>query len=802
MCGLLSKRSGLLNFFAYSTINDTRLVESMVAALWTACQSTYAPQSVSRLLQAVNESGFINGPLYHHLVVHVDKLTAAFVSSVVGILNSLLHHLPSSSLGNVTQVLSQLNQWKQRNGHETSAVEDVQSAEETMRDVTKQVKGGDLLRDQEKPVVDVEEPPDDFRKIATMPSAAEIQRDEPPFLRANVVYGAYRDVDHYLDVQYRLLREDFICPLREGLRTLREYVDKNIPVSRISDIRFYRGVQILTPYCTQRSVMYQARFDVTQFPRVRWESSKRLIFGSLIGISKDNFETIIFGMVANQNPDSLKEGYVDFCFEDDNACMIDPNPYTVYQMVECSAYFEAYRHVLPGLQEIESDNLPFKRHLLNQASAKGDVHVPRYLSDYNKSYDFGCLVKAGGTRRMWENVPILNLKEWPSAERLGLDDSQYSALQTAMTREFVTIQGPPGTGKTFIGLKIVQLLLRNHRHWMADQSPILIVCFTNHALDQFLEGIIDMCELEPGDLVRVGGRSSSENQTLKACGVFNVKKEREIRGTLNTQGAIMDTREEMNELQAEITCLVGQMECVRKWVIHEVHLQQFMTETQSHSLCIRDGYGQGCFSHFRRWLQLDDYSSNGDDGHPIAAENVRGEEDNEIVEDDEDEVRRLEQERQVEENSSSLSQRDQHLKSIQEASQAFQQQMGVAVEGQEEYPNDDDRNPNAWETRKGKSKHGRKKASGKTASRRKHYEPMSEAEWLAVDDVWALPLRDRWRLYNFWASSFCEEKSVYVRNVSTHYNRCSSRLNELNSEDDYQVGLRSASTVSLSFRRW
>lgn len=45
-------------------------------------------------------------------------------------------------------------------------------------------------------------------------------------------------------------------------------------------------------------------------------------------------------------------------------------------------------------------------------------------------------------------------------------------------------------GKTYVGLKIVQALLRNESVWQisAQKFPILVVCYTNHALDQFLEG--------------------------------------------------------------------------------------------------------------------------------------------------------------------------------------------------------------------------------------------------------------------------------------------------------------------------
>jgi len=51
-----------------------------------------------------------------------------------------------------------------------------------------------------------------------------------------------------------------------------------------------------------------------------------------------------------------------------------------------------------------------------------------------------------------------------------------------------------GTGKTYLGVKIAELLLHNRSVWCPqteENSPILMVCQTNHALDQFLEHIIN-----------------------------------------------------------------------------------------------------------------------------------------------------------------------------------------------------------------------------------------------------------------------------------------------------------------------
>lgn len=107
-------------------------------------------------------------------------------------------------------------------------------------------------------------------------------------------------------------------------------------------------------------------------------------------------------------------------------------------------------------------------------------------------------------------VPILERYHRPDAEALGLDPSQTEALYAALTQKLVVIQGPPGTGKTFLGLKIVQALLHNKKYWVGtlkpEPVPILVICFTNHALDQFLEGISKFTS----QIVRIGGQSKNE----------------------------------------------------------------------------------------------------------------------------------------------------------------------------------------------------------------------------------------------------------------------------------------------------
>jgi hypothetical protein len=124
-------------------------------------------------------------------------------------------------------------------------------------------------------------------------------------------------------------------------------------------------------------------------------------------------------------------------------------------------------------------------------------------------------------------INVLNPFEWKKIVDFGLDHSQMAALQNAITHELSVIQGPPGTGKTYIGLKFVELLLSNRKLWYKVKDTedcwnkqneqedklgnhIMVMCYTNHALDQFLEGILDLKGKVGTNMVRIGGRCKNE----------------------------------------------------------------------------------------------------------------------------------------------------------------------------------------------------------------------------------------------------------------------------------------------------
>ena len=335
-----------------------------------------------------------------------------------------------------------------------------------------------------------------YCSMPILPRVAEITQNSKPNLECNKIEGSYDDWNHYLGVQFCLLREDFISPLRQGIY---DYSHGDQHRSK-QHIRVYKHVYVNEPVCLYSGIGFQLHFDASHLRHVHWEHSRRLIFGCLLCLSSDEFTTVWFASVVKRDPKLLKEGYITVKFEGDvNGFEIEPQ--TEFTMVESTAYFEAYRHILCRLQTVRTPP-PFKAYIVD-CRPPDPLPPPSYLSgNPNACFDLTAL---GVT----DPVQLLDPRAWPHHEEVDLDQSQLAAVQMALTQELSLIQGPPGTGKTYIGLKIVEVLLQNKQIWDPNvTSPILVVCYTNHALDQFLEGILKFNDKTR--IVRIGGRSKSE----------------------------------------------------------------------------------------------------------------------------------------------------------------------------------------------------------------------------------------------------------------------------------------------------
>ncbi|CAG8614227.1 15877_t:CDS:10, partial [Racocetra fulgida] len=303
-----------------------------------------------------------------------------------------------------------------------------------------------------------------FRSIPLIPTPEELLDDRRIDLPINKIEESYESIDEYLETHYSLMREDFIRSLRVGIQRLRnpDKVDKD--KDRNTDIRIYE-------------------------------------------------HTMKFAIVASRPLELLGKPYdlqVEVSFKPEDAEFVWPEK--GYTMVESTTYFEAYRHIMNVLQNLDPKSLPFKSQIVDLVT---DIDEPEYLKRRHPVYEFKNISSFEKIKENYGTSRIDISKEWPPLEILdtSLHSSQYEALKQMLTKRLALIQGPPGTGKTYVGLTAVQLLIEN------TSGTIMIACQTNHALDQFLEGIQ---KFEP-KIVRLGSRS--QNEEIKKLTLFEIRRE-------------------------------------------------------------------------------------------------------------------------------------------------------------------------------------------------------------------------------------------------------------------------------------
>lgn len=270
--------------------------------------------------------------------------------------------------------------------------------------------------------------------------------------------------------------------------------------------------------------------------RNKWEHSRALQFRALVCLwlhpLGSTVPQLIFCYVAERDETKMVGKYkaeisLQPCDLSKSAVLVkaiqnDSNQEQL--IIEGPGLFEAVRPVLAALQSIRAGSLPFAEIFAPVVTVPGALvsyprlppNAPEFVLP-SKSFDLSCLVlpTASGklTKCKFAVADILTFtpKQW--THYFGIDGTQAEAIKSFFKQEVVVIQGPPGTGKTFIGTKLVELLVNNvikpaeaaaannqlnaFGHLALAAAPptptrrrILCVCYTNHALDQFLEGIL------------------------------------------------------------------------------------------------------------------------------------------------------------------------------------------------------------------------------------------------------------------------------------------------------------------------
>ncbi|TKA68558.1 hypothetical protein B0A55_11214 [Friedmanniomyces simplex] len=173
----------------------------------------------------------------------------------------------------------------------------------------------------------------------------------------------------------------------------------------------------------------------------------------------------------------------------------------------------AFRPTLQAIQAMSvSLDVPFADILAPVSTASNpnrdiDVGPPSYATRPGFRFDLSAVTGVGAELYVDPAHDIHDIESMTArlTAQSKLDYGQAQAVVSSLLRSFALIQGPPGTGKSYTGMQLIKILLDNKK--AGDLGPIICVCYTNHALDQGLERLVDEGILK---IVRIGGSSKSE----------------------------------------------------------------------------------------------------------------------------------------------------------------------------------------------------------------------------------------------------------------------------------------------------
>ncbi|KAJ3208135.1 hypothetical protein HDU82_002890 [Entophlyctis luteolus] len=442
-----------------------------------------------------------------------------------------------------------------------------------------------------------------IKDVSVIPPMDELTATQQPSLPGN--FQSIKEAhwlppgpERLIDTHFRLLREDLVGPLKANIKGFCSYLqsrkskgklqmnasgrlvgnsekaDMSLELSQV-DVNVYFGVKLsgflLHPRAGVSAIF---RFDKPKCcPTHRkeeknfWKSSDRLACGMLVGLVfqlKENVNleslTIIFGTVAERDEGKLAEK--------PNSCELlvkIPSQFMTHEIISritksSTGYlietnqimFEGYRPILEGLKKMDPHSMPFARILapsMEQISDK-TVEIPPPLYAQTPHFKFNLSYLDPSSCNNLTLDPCYS-GSWSQTvsdlESLSaLDEGQARALVHALSSEFACIQGPPGTGKSFVGVEIVRALLMNKQN-ATPENPILLICFTNHALDQF---IFDLLDRGVDKIVRLG---NSKNYQIQQLLLKNVAPKKLIGYSVSgTYAMLDDCKTRLDELNKEL----------------------------------------------------------------------------------------------------------------------------------------------------------------------------------------------------------------------------------------------------------
>ncbi|CAN9464466.1 unnamed protein product [Alternaria alternata] len=411
----------------------------------------------------------------------------------------------------------------------------------------------------------------DIGDLILFPTRDEIMTDEKEFLPytdPDQPHFLEDPVQRHIDTYFRLMRHDIFGELKGSLAGIMHAVSQDpnaLSYANLGDMRANQYTNARVSYVTlDKRKGLQAQVEFLQPAIVRkknadqkvkwWEESRRFDDGSLLSFIwiQDNVVQHIFLTVSDKTTDP-KQGY-SLTHHHQMAyvttSLVTQDRATVKMLMRANirvtrGLLLEFPKVMPAtfaptLESLQAmhrlNRLPFRQWIVpdkhsGTPGARRIQKIPPPLYARTSGFRFpAATLMKDKNGEPFSIEPTSSCDDEALLDKLEtktqLDRGQCRALVAALTREFAFIQGPPGTGKSYLGLQIMRILL-DIKKKKKDLGPILIVCYTNHALDQFLEHLLDIGVKK---LIRVGGMSKSKklsNHNLRTIGEQETKTKSE-----------------------------------------------------------------------------------------------------------------------------------------------------------------------------------------------------------------------------------------------------------------------------------
>ncbi|KAM0136661.1 hypothetical protein ACHAP3_004408 [Botrytis cinerea] len=382
----------------------------------------------------------------------------------------------------------------------------------------------------------------DITSIRILPTEGEIRSEAVEFLPSTDVDQPHFIADpaaRLLDTHFRLLRHDVFGELKSVLGGLILSIEAEPSLledsrlnfanvrahsyakAQVADIAFKhrRGLEVQISFSNPPQLARKSEKERGKW----WEMSKRLTEGVLLCLLSLNgtkctpiFLTVTrksphfdldHSLVLNKPRSIVTAKLATRSFNDlESLTLLNSSSATGILVEVPSVILATFTPILENLQDMQRLNrLPFRQWILPDrrqlgSSATLNIPPPLYARGSRFAYSLDSILQDSSGECSFDDAGLIDEIE----QRTELDRGQSEALLAALLREFCHIQGPPGTGKSFLGVKLVKVLLSCQT---ARLGPIIIVCYTNHALDQFLEHLV---ESGIEKVIRIGGQSKSK----------------------------------------------------------------------------------------------------------------------------------------------------------------------------------------------------------------------------------------------------------------------------------------------------